>query len=64
MEGIRLNGTFGSYRQSTASLEINDDGRDVSEAWRPRIRQLCTAFPPDFQVISWLLISITGQRCP
>lgn len=30
MEGIRLNGTFGSYRESTASLEIDDDGRDVS----------------------------------
>ncbi|EFE44257.1 hypothetical protein TRV_00943 [Trichophyton verrucosum HKI 0517] len=30
MEGIRLNGTFGSYRESTAALDIDDDGRNVS----------------------------------
>ena len=29
MEGIRLNGTFGSYRRSTVSMTINDGGRPV-----------------------------------
>lgn len=29
MEGIRLNGTFGSYRQSTVSTTIDDGGRPV-----------------------------------
>lgn len=29
MEGIRLNGTFGSYRESQVSTTINDDGRQV-----------------------------------
>lgn len=29
MEGIRLNGTFGSYRQSTATDTIDDGGRLV-----------------------------------
>ncbi|WEW59149.1 hypothetical protein PRK78_004618 [Emydomyces testavorans] len=31
MEGIRLNGTFGSYREATTAMEIDDDdGRRVS----------------------------------
>ena len=30
MEGIRLNGTSGSYRQATRSTIIDDDGRPVS----------------------------------
>jgi len=30
MEGIRLNGTFGSYRESVTSMTVNDDGREVS----------------------------------
>ena len=30
MEGIRLNGTFGSHREATVSTTINDDGRIVS----------------------------------
>ena len=30
MEGIRLNGTFGSYRQSTVSTTIDDNGRPVN----------------------------------
>ena len=29
MEGIRLNGTFGSYRRSTVSTTIDDGGRSV-----------------------------------
>ena len=29
MEGIRLNGTFGSYRRSTVSTTIDDDGKKV-----------------------------------
>ncbi|KAK4694208.1 linoleate 10R-lipoxygenase, partial [Lecanoromycetidae sp. Uapishka_2] len=29
MEGIRLNGTFGSYRQSTVETTIDDNGRSV-----------------------------------
>jgi len=29
-EGIRLNGTFGSYRESTTSVTVNDGGREVS----------------------------------
>jgi len=29
MEGIRLNGTFGSYRQSTVSTTLDDNGRAV-----------------------------------
>ena len=29
MEGIRLNGTFGSHRQSTVSTTIDDGGRPV-----------------------------------
>ena len=29
MEGIRLNGTFGSYRRSTVSTTVNDGGREV-----------------------------------
>lgn len=29
MEGIRLNGTFGSYRQAATSLTVNDNGRQV-----------------------------------
>ena len=29
MEGIRLNGTFGSYRESTVTTTIDDDGRSV-----------------------------------
>lgn len=29
MEGIRLNGTFGSYRRSTVATTINDNGRLV-----------------------------------
>lgn len=30
MEGIRLNGTFGSYRESTTSTTIDDNGRQVN----------------------------------
>lgn len=30
MEGIRLNGTFGSYREATVSTTIDDDGRIVN----------------------------------
>ncbi len=30
MEGIRLNGTFGSYRQAATSLTVDDNGRQVS----------------------------------
>lgn len=30
MEGIRLNGTFGSYRESTTSMDIDDGGKKVS----------------------------------
>ncbi|KAL9134531.1 MAG: hypothetical protein Q9175_004283 [Cornicularia normoerica] len=30
MEGIRLNGTFGSYRQSTVSTIVDDGGRPVN----------------------------------
>ena len=30
MEGIRLNGTFGSYREATEALTVDDDGRSVS----------------------------------
>ena len=30
MEGIRLNGTFGSYREAATAMEIDDDGRHVS----------------------------------
>ena len=30
MEGIRLNGTFGSFRQSTVSTTIDDNGRPVN----------------------------------
>ncbi len=29
MEGIRLNGTFGSYRQAATSLIVDDNGRQV-----------------------------------
>lgn len=29
MEGIRLNGTFGSYRQSTVETTLDDNGRQV-----------------------------------
>ncbi|KAI9845144.1 MAG: hypothetical protein M1837_005029 [Sclerophora amabilis] len=29
MEGIRLNGTFGSYREATASVTVDDNGRQV-----------------------------------
>jgi hypothetical protein len=29
MEGIRLAGTFGLYREAAESLVINDNGRDV-----------------------------------
>lgn len=29
MEGIRLNGTFGSYRESTVETTVNDGGRPV-----------------------------------
>jgi len=29
MEGIRLNGTFGSYRRSTVSATVDDGGRQV-----------------------------------
>jgi linoleate 10R-lipoxygenase len=29
MEGIRLNGTFGSYRESHTTTTIDDDGRQV-----------------------------------
>ncbi|KAI9759515.1 MAG: hypothetical protein M4579_002274 [Chaenotheca gracillima] len=29
MEGIRLNGTFGSYRKATKSMTVDDDGREV-----------------------------------
>jgi linoleate 10R-lipoxygenase len=29
MEGIRLNGTFGSYRRSTVSTTIDDDGKKI-----------------------------------
>lgn len=29
MEGIRLNGTFGSYRQSTVETTLDDNGRSV-----------------------------------
>lgn len=29
MEGIRLNGTFGSYRRSTVSTTVDDGGRKV-----------------------------------
>lgn len=30
MEGIRLNGTFGSYREAATAMEIDDDDRHVS----------------------------------
>jgi linoleate 10R-lipoxygenase len=30
MEGIRLNGTFGSYREATVSTTIDDGGRPVN----------------------------------
>lgn len=30
MEGIRLNGTFGSYRVSQVNLTVDDDGREVN----------------------------------
>lgn len=30
MEGIRLNGTFGSYREAAAAVTIDDGGRSVS----------------------------------
>jgi hypothetical protein len=30
MEGIRLNGTFGSYREAVTSMTVSDDGREVS----------------------------------
>ncbi|KAL2004333.1 hypothetical protein VTN02DRAFT_3127 [Thermoascus thermophilus] len=30
MEGIRLNGTFGSYRVSQVNLTVDDDGREVT----------------------------------
>lgn len=30
MEGIRLNGTFGSYRESQTNVTINDGGRQVN----------------------------------
>lgn len=30
MEGLRLNGTFGSYREANANVLINDGGREVS----------------------------------
>ena len=29
MEGIRLNGTFGSYRRSTVSTTVDDDGKKI-----------------------------------
>ena len=29
MEGIRLNGTFGSYREAATSLTVDDNGRQV-----------------------------------
>ena len=29
MEGVRLNGTFGSYRKATTSLKVDDEGRQV-----------------------------------
>ena len=37
MEGIRLNGTFGSYRRSTVSMTINDGGRPVKVKQGDRI---------------------------
>ncbi|EEP75322.1 hypothetical protein UREG_00168 [Uncinocarpus reesii 1704] len=30
MEGIRLNGTFGSYREAATAMEVDDDGQHVS----------------------------------
>ncbi|KAL1954110.1 hypothetical protein VTO42DRAFT_1734 [Malbranchea cinnamomea] len=30
MEGIRLNGTFGSYREATTAMVVDDDGREVA----------------------------------
>jgi linoleate 10R-lipoxygenase len=30
MEGIRMAGTFGLYREAAESVVINDNGRDVS----------------------------------
>ena len=29
MEGIRLNGTFGSYREAATSMVVDDNGRQV-----------------------------------
>lgn len=30
MEGIRLNGTFGSYREAATSMVVDDGGRQVA----------------------------------
>ena len=40
MEGIRLNGTFGSYRLATESHTVNDDGRQVEV--KPGDRVFCS----------------------
>ena len=40
MEGIRLNGTFGSYRESTVSKTIDDGGRPVKV--KPGDRVFCS----------------------
>lgn len=40
MEGIRLNGTFASYRKSTVSTTINDNGRHVKV--KPGDHVLCS----------------------
>lgn len=50
MEGIRLNGTFGLYREATTSVTLDDDGRKVPVKAGERVFvsfvRLFSFFPP------------------
>jgi hypothetical protein len=50
MEGIRLNGTFGLYRESVANIIIDDDGRQVSikPGDKVFVSFVCYLYPPLF----------------
>ena len=64
MEGIRLNGTFGSYREATASTTVDDGGRIVSVKAGDKV--FCSFVSPvDSSDRCFRLIFVfPGRRCP
>lgn len=62
MEGIRLNGTFGSYRQATTSMTVEDGDRPVSVKAGDKVFCSFVGFPFNLALFERMLIESRWRR--